>query len=186
MIFLPVFVVFSCVGFSLQISLDLTEPCFEVDEDFLSVTIDASNVCNNFENFISFRSNKLVSLASELKPVTVRVGGTSQDYLIFEDISRKRKRDAGNVPKDTEYYMTSSQFDLLNQFVNQSGWNLIFGLNQLLRFPNGKWDFSDAELLIDYCMKKGYNVGWELGNGEAPPTYTPHIRLSHWYVVYYY
>ncbi|XP_036385326.1 heparanase [Megalops cyprinoides] len=53
--------------------------------------------------------------------------------------------------------------DLLYTFANCSGFDLIFGLNALLRTGNS-WDSKNAEMLLSYCESKAYNMSWELGN----------------------
>lgn len=46
-----------------------------------------------------------------------------------------------------------------------SGWRLIFDLNQCLR--NGSdWDSSNAKSFIQYASSKGYDMDFELGNGN--------------------
>ncbi|XP_004629331.1 heparanase [Octodon degus] len=54
--------------------------------------------------------------------------------------------------------------DMLYSFANCSGLDLIFGLNELLRTADSQWDSSNAQLLLDYCSSKGYDMSWELGN----------------------
>lgn len=53
---------------------------------------------------------------------------------------------------------------MLYTFANCSGLDLIFGLNALLRTRDLHWDSSNAQLLLDYCASKNYNISWELGN----------------------
>nr|7RG8_A Chain A, Heparanase 50 kDa subunit [Homo sapiens]8E07_A Chain A, Heparanase 50 kDa subunit [Homo sapiens]8E08_A Chain A, Heparanase 50 kDa subunit [Homo sapiens] len=57
-----------------------------------------------------------------------------------------------------------SSVDVLYTFAKCSGLDLIFGLNALLRTSDGQWNSSNAQLLLDYCASKGYNIDWELGN----------------------
>uniref|UniRef100_A0A8D1AVB1 Heparanase n=1 Tax=Sus scrofa TaxID=9823 RepID=A0A8D1AVB1_PIG len=57
-----------------------------------------------------------------------------------------------------------SSVDMLYTFANCSGLDLIFGLNALLRTRDLHWDSSNAQLLLDYCASKNYNISWELGN----------------------
>ncbi|XP_023108746.1 heparanase isoform X2 [Felis catus] len=57
-----------------------------------------------------------------------------------------------------------SSVDMLYTFANCSGLNLIFGLNALLRTADLQWNSSNAQLLLDYCSSKNYNISWELGN----------------------
>lgn len=56
--------------------------------------------------------------------------------------------------------------DILYTFASCSGLHLIFGLNALLRTADLQWNSSNAQLLLDYCSSKGYNISWELGNGK--------------------
>ena len=64
--------------------------------------------------------------------------------------------------------MNTSQWDALNQFVEKVGWKFVFGLNSILRnpWPTGPWDSSNARLLLNYTISKGYDVNLELGNGK--------------------
>ncbi|XP_036133243.1 heparanase [Molossus molossus] len=57
-----------------------------------------------------------------------------------------------------------SSVDILYTFASCSGLDLIFGLNALLRTADLQWNSSNAQLLLDYCSSKGYNISWELGN----------------------
>uniref|UniRef100_A0A8I3VW79 Heparanase n=1 Tax=Callithrix jacchus TaxID=9483 RepID=A0A8I3VW79_CALJA len=57
-----------------------------------------------------------------------------------------------------------SSVDMLYTFANCSGLDLIFGLNALLRTADLQWNSSNAQLLLDYCSSKRYNISWELGN----------------------
>ncbi|XP_040335457.1 heparanase isoform X1 [Herpailurus yagouaroundi] len=57
-----------------------------------------------------------------------------------------------------------SSVDMLYTFANCSGLDLIFGLNALLRTADLQWNSSNAQLLLDYCSSKNYNISWELGN----------------------
>ena len=155
--------------FSSPISVNLDSVHFIVNEDFLSVTIDAGSINRNWSD-INFTSTKVINMAKALNPAMLRVGGTSEDFLIFdpnEGDNRIYKRDIDDNGGDSNFKMSPSQWDAVNTFVQNVGWKLIFGLNQLLRNTDGSWDSSNAEQLIDYTMKKGYQVAWELGNGKT-------------------
>ena len=143
-----------------NIDIDLNSSINEVDEDYLSVTIDSQSIHDKWSD-IDFNAAKVINMAKALSPAYVRVGGTPGDFLIF-------RRNASNQVTEmfANFTMTPEQWDELNVFVNKAEWKLIFGLNNLLRQPNGEWDSSNAELLIDYTMMKGYEVAWELGNGK--------------------
>ena len=65
-----------------KISLDTSAPIGEVDPQFLSVTIDAGDISRNWSG-INFTAPRIVNMASALNPAMLRVGGTSGDYLLF-------------------------------------------------------------------------------------------------------
>lgn len=69
-------------------------------------------------------------------------------------------------PLNAAIFLSESAVDMLYTFANCSGLDLIFGLNALLRTADSRWNSSNAQLLLDYCSSKGYNISWELGNGE--------------------
>lgn len=58
-------------------------------------------------------------------------------------------------------------WDNINKFASDVGWDILFNLNVLLR--NGStWDWTNALALFEYTKQKGYHLeGWELGNGKV-------------------
>ena len=100
-------------------------------------------------------------MAKALAPAMLRVGGTQGDQLVFN-------KSLIGLPKKVEYQMSPSQWDALNEFTKNVGWDFIFGLNILLNKPNSSlWDPANAKELFEYTKSKGYKVNWELGNGEV-------------------
>ncbi|XP_075461658.1 heparanase isoform X1 [Ascaphus truei] len=79
----------------------------------------------------------------------------SQEQIILKETFQK---DYKNTT------ITKSTVDMLYRFANCSELHLIFGLNALLRKEQNEWNSSNAQLLIDYCSSKKYNLSWELGN----------------------
>ena len=67
-------------------------------------------------------------MAKALAPAMLRAGGTSGDFIIFEETTELNQE---------------SNFTM-NTFVEVVGWDFIFGLNILLR-KNESWDGTDAE-----------------------------------------
>lgn len=163
------------------VTLSLDAPYCTVADDFLSVTIDAGSISRNWSD-IDFTDTKIINIAKALVPVTLRVGGTSQDFLIFDPNKKEEEEEEGQkkvtITKedtlstsfdwfaDSTFYMSPSQWDAVNEFTKAVGWRFIFGLNQRLQDSNGLWNSTNAELLIDYTLKKNYAVAWELGNGK--------------------
>ena len=146
---------------SSSIVVALNDTVFEVSEQFLSVTIDAYIIRSNWDRIINFTAPKVLNMAKALHPAMLRVGGTSEDFIIFENGQSQAGVNLSN------YTMNTTQWDAVNKFVQAVGWDFIFGLNILLRkpWPNGTWDSSNAEELMSYTHSKGYQVNWELGNG---------------------
>uniref|UniRef100_A0A2K6GZC4 Heparanase n=1 Tax=Propithecus coquereli TaxID=379532 RepID=A0A2K6GZC4_PROCO len=79
----------------------------------------------------------------------------SQEQLLLREQYQKKF-------KNSTY--SRSSVDMLYTFANCSGLDLIFGLNALLRTADLQWNSSNAQLLLDYCSSKNYNISWELGN----------------------
>ena len=138
------------------ITVNLTSYVHEVSDQFLSVTIGAEAIKHNWRR-IDFTAPRVINMAKGLAPAMLRVGGTSEDALIFEETTK--------LNQESNFTMNTTQWDAVNMFVEAVGWDLIFGLNVLLR-KNGAWDSTDAEELMTYTTSKGYRVNWELGNGR--------------------
>ena len=138
------------------ITVNLTSYMYEVSDRFLSVTIGAEAIKHNWRR-IDFTAPRVINMAKGLAPAMLRVGGTSEDALIFEETTK--------LNQESNFTMNTTQWDAVNMFVEAVGWDLIFGLNVLLR-KNGAWDSTDAEELMTYTTSKGYKVNWELGNGR--------------------
>jgi len=152
---------------------------YKVSDKFLCVTIDSFALRNHWAG-INFSDPMLVTLARNLSPVTLRVGGTSQDSAYFSSDGSsvkpslvaktftKDKRNLGaickngfycaKVTRDTNFTFSASDWDELNNFVKKVGWELVFGLNKDLRKTDGSWDSSNAEELVRYTLKRNYSL----------------------------
>ena len=144
-----------------SLNVDLNKVLFTVNRQFLSVCIDAYDLTNPHDPQWSpaVFPARAINMAKALSPAMLRVGGTSGDHLVFNNASLK-----GNAQ------MSPEQWDALNEFAINVGWDFVFGLNVLLRqgvtnSSAGTWDPSNAKQLIEYTESKGYKVNWELGNG---------------------
>ena len=146
---------------TVMLSVDLDREMFRVSDQYLSVCLDAHILTNPNWTIDSFPA-RAVNMAKALAPAMLRVGGTQGDQLVFN------KNPSGLPQKEQEvHYLSPSQWDALNQFTKNVGWDFIFGLNILLNKPNSSmWDPTNAKELFEYTKSKGYKVNWELGNGE--------------------
>ena len=67
-----------------DLSLDMEGVVYEVDPEFLSVTIDAGQIHDNW-SAINFTAPRVINMAKGLNPAMLRVGGTSADFLLFNE-----------------------------------------------------------------------------------------------------
>ncbi|KAK1322976.1 Heparanase-like protein 3 [Acorus calamus] len=155
------------------------------DEDFICATLDwwppekcdygtcswgRSSLLNlDLSNTILFNAIKAFS------PLKLRLGGSLQDKVIYEDEQPCVSSFIHNTSEMfsfTQGCLPMSRWDQLSDFFGRTGAVVIFGLNALNgRVPTpdttwvGPWNSSNAAALIRYTVNKGYTVhGWELGN----------------------
>lgn len=158
-----------------SVLLQLHTPLQDVSEHFLSVTLDSCAVQYNW-SFINFAARRVVNMARALAPAMLRIGGTHQGFLVFEpdgefslELHRGQPTEVNCYPAREDrvkFPMTMAHFDAVNLFARKVGWELVFGLNSLLRDDDGAWASSNAEKLLHYAASKGYKVNWQLGNGN--------------------
>ena len=159
-----------------SVLVQLDTPLHDVSEQFLSVTLDSCAVQYNW-SFIDFAAQRIVNMARGLAPAMLRVGGTHQGFLVFEpegvfshELHQNQPTEVNCYPRRedrVQFPMTTVHYDAVNQFVRKAGWELVFGLNSLLRDDRGEWKSLNAEKLLRYSASKGYSVNWQLGNGQS-------------------
>ncbi|XP_064600893.1 heparanase-like [Liolophura sinensis] len=135
---------------TITVTVGTRAPVHTVSEKFLSVTMDTFEIHVHLRDFHP-SSQKFRNLAKGLSPAYWRIGGTYADRLFF------RNAPLGGVA------MSEEEFDSINKFCRDVGWEMIFDLN-LLNRKNGVWDSTDAESLLRYAANKGYKLNFELGN----------------------
>lgn len=148
---------------------------FSTGKHFLSITLDTIVIAINFKGF-NMTDPKLIQMVKYLSPAYIRFGGNLSDKLRFipEDICCDPKvvqffmkysnSLQWNYLVTPNFTMTSSQWLKLARFAEEVQLEPIFGLNALLRFDNGSWDYSNAYNLIQFSQKNNIWVHWELGN----------------------
>lgn len=151
-----------------NVSIDLNRAVFTVSENFLSVAIDSSIMRHHWHG-INFTSEKFFTLAVALSPAYLRIGGTSEDFLIY-------KGSSGWQRTFTNFTITSDDLDKIHELSSKAGWDVLFGLNVLLREKDGSWNASNAKKIMQYVAEHDFRFGWELGN--EPDLYPRHINES--------
>ena len=169
-----------------HIQVNLAQTIHVTSEKYLSVVMGPVTIRSNWSTF-DLKSKRLHVLASALAPCILRLGGNFADFLIFnetdivqpppspseEEMFLLYDTYSGLSHKNyTNFYMSSTQWDQLNNFVHEVGWELLFDLNVLLR-TSTHWDWENAEKLLQYSIKKNYtsHLNFELGN---EPNAFPH------------
>ncbi|KAJ8393977.1 hypothetical protein AAFF_G00055100, partial [Aldrovandia affinis] len=118
---------------------------------------------NNFVNSRDFQKRSSVhqeDMCERLELPPLLEDGLKQEWAQQEVVLLKEEVDG--IYKRIKF--SECAVDLLYMFANCSGFDLIFGLNALLRTGVNAWDSKNAEMLLDYCESKEYNMSWELGN----------------------
>ncbi|KAK4886223.1 hypothetical protein RN001_002494 [Aquatica leii] len=154
-------------------------PLHVIDKRFLSIALDSVLIAEGFPHF-DLKNPYLVKLMRPLGPGYLRIGGNMADRLRFVhniDFSFKIKTIAteydGECPNEghfcdawdrPNFTMSDTEWMQLNELAQQSDFTILFDLNCLIRYPNGSWNFENAEDLIKFSNDHDLNVIWELGN----------------------
>ena len=80
---------------SVDVRVDLSRVNRTVHSDFLSVTIDASLIRSNWHG-VDLKLPRLINMAKALAPCTLRVGGTSGDFILYS-VSRYDRLPSHNI-----------------------------------------------------------------------------------------
>ncbi|KAM7447741.1 hypothetical protein ABFA07_004084 [Porites harrisoni] len=140
------------------VSINLNQSVFTVSKKFLSVAITVSLIREHWPH-ISFTSEKFFTLAKGLSPAFLRVGGTAEDFLIYDDSTGLNK-----YKNFTNFTITHNDLDKIHLLSSKANWDVLFGLNVLLRQKDGSWNASNPKQIMQYVADSGYHFGWELGN----------------------
>ena len=157
-----------------NVSINLNHSLFTVSEKFLSVAIDSSIMKNHWHK-VNFTSDKFFTLARALSPALLRIGGTEEDFLIYDDSNGLQK-----FKNYTNFTITHQDLDKIHLLSSKAGWDVMFGLNVLLRERDGSWNASNAKKIMQYVAEHGYHFGWELGNGKTKQFYLHFLHYFHY------
>ncbi|XP_029129268.1 heparanase-like protein 1 isoform X3 [Cajanus cajan] len=119
----------------------------------------------------------LAKAIQALKPLRIRLGGSLQDQVVYDVGSLKSpchpfQKVKGGLFGFSKGCLHMKRWDELNQFFNETGAIVTFGLNVLHgkhqithNVWEGAWDHTNTYDFIKYTISKGYKIdSWELGN----------------------
>lgn len=153
------FTVFGRKAVEHNVSINLDRAVFTVNEKFLSVAIDSGILRHHWSPYVNLTSEKLYTLAKGLSPAFLRVGGTSEDFLIYDD-----SKDFQTFQNFSNFTISHADLDKIHLLSSKADWDVMFGLNVFLRGKDGSWNASNAKEIMQYVADHGYHFGWELGN----------------------
>ncbi|KAD6795007.1 hypothetical protein R6Q59_021085 [Mikania micrantha] len=170
-----------------RVFIDGKSSIAKIDSDFICATMDwwppekcdygtcswgHASLLNVDLNNRVFRN--AIKAFSTLK---IRLGGTLQDKVVYETEDNPKpciqfSRNTSELFGFTEGCLPLSRWDQLSTFFEETGAEIIFGLNALAGktiqadgSAVGPWDSTNAASLIRYTVKKNYTMyAWELGN----------------------
>ncbi|KAG4930101.1 hypothetical protein JHK86_047062 [Glycine max] len=157
-----------------------------IDDDSICATLDwwPSQKCDygkcswGHASLLNLDLNNkiLLNAVKAFSPLKIRLGGTLQDKVIYgtEDCRQPCTPfvlNANELFGFTQGCLPMYRWDELNSFFQKAGVKVVFGLNALagksLKSGSavGPWNYTNAESLIRYTVRKKYTIhGWELGN----------------------
>ncbi|CAK1554571.1 unnamed protein product [Leptosia nina] len=160
------------------ITIDQQNVAVNIPDTYLSVGIDVSEIQDY--HTVDFSNKQFKNLASALSPARIRLGGTMSDRLIFspDDIPSVS---CNHCPYNTVkafcsslkkvcrhkflpfFVMTGPKWIEINNFCKDTGLQLMFPLNVLLR-DDHEWNLQNAMELIKFSKSNKFDIDWQLGN----------------------
>eukprot|EP01038_Epipyxis_sp_PR26KG_P008537 gene8537-11539_t len=141
-------------------SLDTDNYHTQVYDTYLSFCLLLQNIPTiNYGNafFTQLTKNLFMGGSTEL-----RLGGAGSSDFLFT-----RGNGCPSTVNGVTYTacVTAAQFDAVALYAKKIGAGLVYDFNIRQRLPDGSWDTTNTELLMDYMIEKGYALtGVELGN----------------------
>ena len=167
--------------YTAQASVDLSNAVYHLPAEYLSFSIDASQLvggkwwdpkASQVESGsgtvraprFDFNRPKLDLLTHALAPAYLRIGGSESDKIYYDLASNGP---ASAPPAGYQSVLTRAEWDAANAFAGRNQLKLVFTLNAGpgSRQAGKAWDGSNSAALLKYSAGQGYPVdSWELGN----------------------
>lgn len=139
-----------------SVKVDLDKALFVVSDKFLSITLD-SNAMRDHWSTINLTCPRIINLAKGLLPATLRVGGTSQDFVFFSP--------DGSIEK-SDYSPTKQTSQPLKDCPkkNQNSYTACMSKSQCYGGCRGDYVSNFTLSGADWDLVNGFvqKVGWEL------------------------
>ena len=168
--------------YTATVSVDTSQPIAHLPPNYLSFTIDASQVTGGkwwnpagqatemgsgtvHAPVFDFNRPQLDILTRGLAPAYLRIGGSESDKVYYDLQTGSTEPTA--PPAGYQSVLTRGQWDALNAFALRNNLDVVFTLNAGpgSRSPAGAWNPQNASALVAYTSQKHYPVKvWELGN----------------------
>ena len=108
------------------IAVDTKTSIAQTDPQFLSVTIGINGISRNWARKINFTASRTQNMAAALSPAMLRLGGTEEDYLLFDNAKHSYKGELIQM-NNTKYHIcvvlllvkVRTLFSLRNVFRNK-------------------------------------------------------------------
>ncbi|MGD8213422.1 MAG: hypothetical protein PVF32_26385, partial [Desulfobacterales bacterium] len=166
-------------GNPVKISIDRKTKVSEIDEKFLSFSVDSSQVVGGHwwsrtaevegglgrsrTKPFDFSRPRLHMLAKALAPAYLRIGGSEADVLYYEMTDKSMQA----PPPPYELVFTRQMWDEIQSFAQSVGYSIFFTINAgpATRDGDKNWTTENAARLLEYTRQRNYRVEvWELGN----------------------
>ncbi|KAK7485806.1 hypothetical protein BaRGS_00022987 [Batillaria attramentaria] len=179
---------------AVQAYVNLTQEVNTIGSHFVGVTLDARLVSENWDT-LDFGSQKVLNLAQALAPAYLRLGGTMADCMGYLPSKLEPPREpywdkcTNYTRNHTGFNMTGitwteaplshksewsnrcvfsmavTQWEAVNHFVENVGFDFIMDLNVLHRYVDDAWYPENTRQLLDFSAANNFRIaGFELGN----------------------
>ncbi|CAA7407527.1 unnamed protein product [Spirodela intermedia] len=169
------------------ITVNASSTVAETDDNFVCATLDwwPPEKCNYDQCpwgmasvfNLDLQNPLLAKAIRAFNPLRIRIGGSLQDQLVYEEPSmgypcRPFEKQADGMFGFSTGCLSRAKWDELNLLFMNTGVIVTFGLNALHGRHQtrsgvwaGPWNSSNARAFMEYTASKGYPVdSWELGN----------------------